>query len=157
MHWTGVRSPEGWQARMARGIHGLPKVSPGPALPNPSTPCGRATPEMVVRLFRYPKPLGPGGIAARRAESGWGWAENRNHYLTIIPFFARFASRRTAGPFSVGYPGGGRRLQAACPAQRVIIESKATTIVLPPWLHQSVRLQSLWWLFRNVKIFQEEC
>jgi hypothetical protein len=25
---------------MARGIHGLPKVSPGPAMPDPSTPCG---------------------------------------------------------------------------------------------------------------------
>jgi hypothetical protein len=29
---------------MARGGHGLPKVSPGPAMPDPFTPCGRATP-----------------------------------------------------------------------------------------------------------------
>jgi hypothetical protein len=29
--------------RMARGGHGLPKVSLGPAMPYPSTPCGRAT------------------------------------------------------------------------------------------------------------------
>jgi hypothetical protein len=28
-----------------RGIHGLPKVSPGPAKPDLSTPCGRATPK----------------------------------------------------------------------------------------------------------------
>jgi hypothetical protein len=27
---------------MARGGHGLPKVLPGPAMPYPSTPCGRA-------------------------------------------------------------------------------------------------------------------
>jgi hypothetical protein len=25
---------------MTRGIHGLPKVSPGPSIPDPSTPCG---------------------------------------------------------------------------------------------------------------------
>jgi hypothetical protein len=29
------------QARTGRGIHGLPKVSCGPALPDPYTPCGR--------------------------------------------------------------------------------------------------------------------
>jgi hypothetical protein len=40
------------QARVARGIHGLPKVSSGPAMPNPSTPCWRATPETALRLFR---------------------------------------------------------------------------------------------------------
>jgi hypothetical protein len=27
--------------RMARGGHGIPKVSPGPAMPDPSTPCGQ--------------------------------------------------------------------------------------------------------------------
>jgi hypothetical protein len=30
---------------MARGGHGLPKVSPGPAMPYPSTPCGWSTTE----------------------------------------------------------------------------------------------------------------
>jgi hypothetical protein len=30
------------QARTRRGIHGLPKVSCGPAMPNPYIPCGRA-------------------------------------------------------------------------------------------------------------------
>jgi hypothetical protein len=34
---------------MARGGHGLPKVSHGPAMPNPSTPFGRATPEIALR------------------------------------------------------------------------------------------------------------
>jgi hypothetical protein len=33
----------GNQAGMARGIHGLPKISPRPAMPNPSKPCGQAT------------------------------------------------------------------------------------------------------------------
>jgi hypothetical protein len=33
------------QARMARGIHGLPKVLPGPAMPDLSTPSRRATPK----------------------------------------------------------------------------------------------------------------
>ena len=41
--------------RMARGGHVLPKVSPGPALPDPSTPCGRATPKTALQLFlRWP-------------------------------------------------------------------------------------------------------
>jgi hypothetical protein len=35
--------------RMARGGHGLPKVSPRPAIPYPSTPCGWAIPETAVR------------------------------------------------------------------------------------------------------------
>jgi hypothetical protein len=33
---------------MARGIHGLPKVLPGPAMPNLSTPCGQVTPKTVL-------------------------------------------------------------------------------------------------------------
>jgi hypothetical protein len=40
--FTQVRSN---QARMGMGIYGLLKVSLGPAKPNPSTPCGRATPK----------------------------------------------------------------------------------------------------------------
>jgi hypothetical protein len=46
---------------MARGIHGLPKVSPRTALPNPSTPCGRATPETTLRPFLgWPAPRAGG-------------------------------------------------------------------------------------------------
>jgi hypothetical protein len=37
--------------RMARGGHGLPKVSSRPALTYPSTPCGGPTPKTVLRLF----------------------------------------------------------------------------------------------------------
>jgi hypothetical protein len=44
---------------MARGGHGLPKVSLGPAMPKPSMPYGRATPKMALQLF--------GGWPARRA------------------------------------------------------------------------------------------
>jgi hypothetical protein len=36
---------------MARGGHGLPKVLLGPALLDPSTPCGWATPETALRPF----------------------------------------------------------------------------------------------------------
>jgi hypothetical protein len=43
---------------MARGIYGLPKVSPGPAMPDPSTPCRLAMPEMARWLFL--------GLPARR-------------------------------------------------------------------------------------------
>jgi hypothetical protein len=52
------------QARMAGSIHGLPKVSPGPALPNPSTSCGWAAPETAVFYpLGYPTPYGPEGMS----------------------------------------------------------------------------------------------
>jgi hypothetical protein len=35
---------------MAWGGHGLPKVSPGPAIPYPSTPCGQTTPKTSLQL-----------------------------------------------------------------------------------------------------------
>jgi hypothetical protein len=38
--------------RMARGGHGLLNVSLGPAMLNPSMPCGRATPETALRWFQ---------------------------------------------------------------------------------------------------------
>jgi hypothetical protein len=37
---------------MGRDGHGLPKVSPGPAMPNPSTPCGWTTPKAVSGVDR---------------------------------------------------------------------------------------------------------
>jgi hypothetical protein len=39
-----------WQ--LARDGHQLPKVSPRPAKPYPSTPCGRTTPKMALQLFQ---------------------------------------------------------------------------------------------------------
>jgi hypothetical protein len=48
------------QARTGRGIHGLPKVLCGPAMPDPYTPCGRATPQTAVFFpLGYPFPYGP--------------------------------------------------------------------------------------------------
>jgi hypothetical protein len=38
--------------RMARGAHGLAKVSPGPSMPYLSMPCEWATPEMALQLFQ---------------------------------------------------------------------------------------------------------
>ena len=46
------------QAHIARGIHGLPKVSPRPTMADPSTPYGQATPETALWLF-------------------WGWPTRR--------------------------------------------------------------------------------
>jgi hypothetical protein len=40
------------QGRMGRGIQGLPKVSSGPAIPDPSMPCRRATLETDLRPFQ---------------------------------------------------------------------------------------------------------
>jgi uncharacterized Zn-finger protein len=39
---------------MARVIHGPAKVSPGPAMLDPSMPCGRPTPETSLQLFLRP-------------------------------------------------------------------------------------------------------
>jgi hypothetical protein len=48
-----VLSP--WQGRMARGGHRLPKVSPGPTMPKPSTFCGQADPKTALRsVFLWP-------------------------------------------------------------------------------------------------------
>jgi hypothetical protein len=58
--WTSAPRLHG---RMARGGHGLPKVSPGPAMPYPSTPCRRTTYETALRLFQ--------GWPAHRAGSLW--------------------------------------------------------------------------------------
>jgi hypothetical protein len=38
--------------RIARGDHGLPKVSLGPAMLYPCMPCGQATPETALQLFQ---------------------------------------------------------------------------------------------------------
>jgi hypothetical protein len=46
------------QAHMVRGIHGLPKVSPGPAMSDPSTPCRRATPERALQGWSARKAVG---------------------------------------------------------------------------------------------------
>jgi hypothetical protein len=43
---------------MARVGHALPKVSLGPTVPYPSTPCGRATPETTLRSVAVFYPLG---------------------------------------------------------------------------------------------------
>jgi hypothetical protein len=48
----GPLCSDGGHRHMVRGGHGLPKVSPGPAMPDPSTSCGRATPEKALRLFQ---------------------------------------------------------------------------------------------------------
>jgi hypothetical protein len=44
----------GTQARTGRGIHGLPKVLPGPAKPDPYTPCRWATPKTALQQGGQP-------------------------------------------------------------------------------------------------------
>jgi hypothetical protein len=51
------------QARTGRGIHGLPKVSPWPAMPNPYTPCGRLLPPWIPLPVRAcPYSMVEGGV-----------------------------------------------------------------------------------------------
>jgi hypothetical protein len=79
---------------MARGGHGLPKVSPGPAMPYPSMPCGRLLPlwsPHAVRLCLY-SPI----VGVLRAEVvrhvcliefrlhlGAAVARNQNHWMRL--------------------------------------------------------------------------
>jgi hypothetical protein len=51
-----------WHGLMARGGHGLPKVSLRPAMFYPSMPCGRATPEAVLQPFLGWPVLRAGGV-----------------------------------------------------------------------------------------------
>jgi hypothetical protein len=55
------------QVRMARGIHALPKVSPGPAMPYPSTPCGQATRKTGGCPLDTPRRTGLPSNSSRRA------------------------------------------------------------------------------------------
>jgi hypothetical protein len=55
LHQIVITSIDG---RMARGGHGLPKVSPGSAMPYPSTPAGRATPKTALG------PMAVSGVAS---------------------------------------------------------------------------------------------
>jgi hypothetical protein len=81
---------------MARGIHRLPKVSTGPAMPDPSTPCGQATLQpfqgwaaAVFYPLGYPMPYGPEarpGMAAYRAQFVGGLGEAVNPRPSVIPF-----------------------------------------------------------------------
>jgi hypothetical protein len=48
--------------RMAKGGHGLPKLSPGPAMPDHFMPCGRATPNMAVSRVARPQAERPAAI-----------------------------------------------------------------------------------------------
>jgi hypothetical protein len=45
-------SPPPSHGCMARGDHGLTKVSPAPAMPYRSMPCGQATPETALQPFQ---------------------------------------------------------------------------------------------------------
>jgi hypothetical protein len=49
--WGEFHDQADTQARMARDSHGLPKVSPRPAMPDRSKPWGRVTPETALQLF----------------------------------------------------------------------------------------------------------
>jgi hypothetical protein len=44
------------------GGHGLPKVSPELAMPDPSRPCGRATPDTAVSGVAHPQGRRPAAV-----------------------------------------------------------------------------------------------
>jgi hypothetical protein len=60
---TMTKSFFDWRhGHMARGGHRLPKFSPRPAMPFPSTPCGRATLETALQLFQGLPACKAGGL-----------------------------------------------------------------------------------------------
>ena len=93
---------------MARNIHRLPKVLLNPAMPNPSTPYGRATPKTA--LWRAYSRLLPSWIP--HVVQVWGgFRENREepNYQVLLEGGGR-DSRRVVelvggeGPYGKGYP-----------------------------------------------------
>jgi hypothetical protein len=85
--------------RNARGGHGLPKVSPGPATPYHSMPCGQATPGTVLQLFQGWSASRAGGLrqsstlldTPRRAPmmipTRWRQAQRRSCPQLLYPAF----------------------------------------------------------------------
>jgi hypothetical protein len=63
------RGPQGSMEhrRMAWGGHKLSKISLGPTMLDPSTPCGQANPEMALQPFR----AGVGQLACSRFLPPW--------------------------------------------------------------------------------------
>jgi hypothetical protein len=86
--------------RMARGGHGLPKVSPVPAMPYPSLPCGWATTETALQPFLAWPTHRAGGLRSsstpldnpRRTPMRPG--ERSGHFQTLM----RGAQRKDATP-----------------------------------------------------------
>jgi hypothetical protein len=68
--------------RRAKGGHGLPKVSLGPAMPNLSTPCERATPETARGQVACGRLLPPWTIHAVRL-----FPESNYSIVFLIPKF----------------------------------------------------------------------
>jgi hypothetical protein len=66
--WSDPVSQSGWShRRMAGGGQGLPKVSPGPTMPDPSMPCRR--PAVIFYPFEHPTPYAYDG-RMRRCKQG---------------------------------------------------------------------------------------
>jgi hypothetical protein len=74
---------------MARGRHRFPKVSVGPAMPNPFMPCGRATPEMTLQLFqgRPTRRVGSRRPSSTPLDTPHRTSMNRRKSLSAEPFF----------------------------------------------------------------------
>jgi hypothetical protein len=97
---------------MARGGHGLPKVSPGPAMPDLSTPGKQATTEMASWLFL--------GRPARR-KSGLRSSSTLLHTPQCTPMkISTMKTRKMTNLADIygvhrGVHRGKRQQQAACP------------------------------------------
>jgi hypothetical protein len=77
---------------MEWGIYGLPKGSPGPAMPKPSTPCGGATPETALWPFQG-WPARRGGLpAAAFYPLGYPTPYGPDEYKFVLKFRQFFIS-----------------------------------------------------------------
>jgi hypothetical protein len=94
-HWDAFGCHCYHHGRMARGGHRLPKISPGPAMPNPPTPCGQAIP----KTFQ--------GWPARRGGLPTGWVPSD----CLLPHWTSHAERLWS---SRGNQNGWRILADIC-------------------------------------------
>jgi hypothetical protein len=74
--------------RMARGAHGLSKVSPGPAMPYPFTPCGREPLKRPHGNLRSRPPV--------------GWAASGRLLILLTPHGVRLWKKPS---FAFPFPG----------------------------------------------------
>jgi hypothetical protein len=85
---------------MARGGYGIPKVSPKPAMYNPSTPYERATPETALRPFQRWPHRRAGGLRPSSTPFGhptpYAYGARRclvmeSSFIGCLPTFLRFS------------------------------------------------------------------
>jgi hypothetical protein len=90
--WFYLDLPDLKKGRISRGIHEIPKVSPGTTIPSPSMPCGRATPKMALLSFQGRPTHRAGGLLPAYYPLGYSLPSTIVHLKFTGSFFCDFVS-----------------------------------------------------------------